>query len=92
LISIVLRLCSLQNIITPQFVPFKFQFSLSAVMGISKLPVTLDSIGYEYDQPSHFFTLLCCSIHNAVNKKGSICAVSPNFTLCAWVLLIVNKM
>jgi len=82
---------------------FKFQFSLSAVMRISKLPVTsdsrisklpvtFDSTGYEYDHPLDFFTSLCGSIHNAVNKKGSICVVSPKFRLCACVLLIVNKM
>lgn len=41
-----------------------------AVMGISKLPVTSDSSGYEYDHPLLFFTSLCGSIHNAVNKKG----------------------
>jgi len=75
----------LQNVITPQSVPFKFQFSLSAVWGISKLPVTLDSIGYEYDHPLHFYTLLFDSIHNAVNEKGSVCVVSPKFRLCLLV-------
>jgi len=61
-------------------------------MGIYKLPVTSDNIGYEYGHPLHFFTLLCGRIHNAVNKDGNICVVSPNFRLCACVLLIVNKM
>jgi hypothetical protein len=56
--------------ITPQFVLLKCQFSLSAVMEISKSPATFDSTGYEYDHPLHFFTLLFGSIHNAVNKKG----------------------
>lgn len=58
--------------ITPQFAPFKFQFSLSAVMEISKLPVTFDSTDYEYDHPLHFFTLLFGRIHNALNKKKGV--------------------
>jgi len=58
--------------ITPQFVPFKFQFSLPAVIGISILPVTSDSNGYEYDHPLYFFTLLCGRMHYAVTKKGKL--------------------